>query len=173
METSNYSAQYGKLAGGVMSIALKSGTNLLHGTLFEFVRNDMFDARNFFSQQKSELRRNQFGGTLGGPVVLPKVYNGRDRTFFFFTWESYRQVQGNTQLSVVPTALERTGNFSQSLHRNQNPCPAEGSTGDRLLHHNQPGCLFSGQYHSSEPDQPDCREDHAVLSRGEFAGAGQ
>lgn len=112
MQTTGYSAEYGRLAGGVMNMVLKTGTNQLHGSLFEFVRNDLFDARNTFEDAKSPLRRNQFGGTLSGPVVLPKVYNGRNRTFFLFSWESYRQRVGDVQLSIVPTAEQRGGDFS-------------------------------------------------------------
>ncbi len=114
LETSGYSAEYGRLAGGVVNMVLRSGSNQIHGSLFEFVRNDLFDARNFFDVQKSELRRNQFGGTLGGPIVIPKLYNGHDRTFYLVSWESYRQVEGSNSIGVVPTALERQGNFSQS-----------------------------------------------------------
>ena len=112
MLTNNFSAEYGRMSGGVMNMVLKSGTNQVHGSLFEFVRNDMFDARNFFDQQKSELRRNQFGGLLSGPVVIPKLYKGRDRTFFLFSWESYRQVQAAPALGVVPTLAQRNGDFS-------------------------------------------------------------
>jgi hypothetical protein len=103
IQTSSYSAELGRLAGGVMNVALKSGGNDFHGALFEFLRNDAFDARNFFNTSKSELRRNQFGATLGGPVLIPKIYNGRNRTFFLFSWESYRQRQGTPSLNVVPT----------------------------------------------------------------------
>ena len=113
LQTSGYSAEYGRLAGGVTNMVLKSGGNDLHGTFFEFVRNDAFDARNFFSTFNPELRRNQFGSTFTGPVVIPKIYRGRNKTFFVASWESYRQVQGSNQLSVVPTLLERQGNFSQ------------------------------------------------------------
>ena len=115
METSGYSAEFGGLGGGVMSVVLKSGGNRLRGSVFEFLRNDHFDARNFFAAQKNELRRNQFGAMVNGPVVLPKLYNGHDRTFFMFSWESFRDATGNSQLSRVPTPLERQGNFSQSL----------------------------------------------------------
>jgi hypothetical protein len=114
LETSNFSAEYGRLAGGVLSVVFKSGTNNLHGTLFEFLRNDKLDARNFFADDKNKLRRNQFGAILNGPVWIPKIYNGRDRTFFMFSWESYRQVSGVLMLSRVPTALERQGDFSQT-----------------------------------------------------------
>ena len=114
MQTSGYSAEHGRLAGGVMNMALKTGGNQWHGSLFEFLRNDLLDARNFFDPGKSKLRRNQFGGTLSGPVLLPRLYSGRDRTFFVASWESYRQVEGSTELGIVPTALEQQGDFSQS-----------------------------------------------------------
>ena len=100
---SNYSAEYGQLSGGVISVALKSGTNQTHGVSFEFFRNDKLDARNFFSADKPELRRNQFGGLLSGPVWLPRVYNGHNRTFFLFSWESYRDATGNTDVTLAPT----------------------------------------------------------------------
>jgi hypothetical protein len=115
LETSGYSAEYGRLAGGVISMVLKSGGNQLRGSLSEFVRNDMFDARNFFDVAKSELRRNQFGGTISGPLLVPKTYDGHDRTFYLASWESFRGVQGSNMLGVVPTALERAGDFSQSF----------------------------------------------------------
>ena len=110
MDTSGYSAEYGRLAGGVINMALKTGGNQLHGSLFEFVRNDMFDATNFFGGS-NKLRRNQFGGTLTGPIDIPKIYNGHDRTFFVVSWESYRQVQGGNNIGLVPTAPEIQGNF--------------------------------------------------------------
>ena len=112
MQTSNYSPEYGRLAGGVMNMVTKSGGNQFHGVLFEFFRNDLFDARNFFDVSKGELRQNQFGGMLSGPVRIPKRYNGRDHTFFLFSWESYRQVQGTSRLGVLPTLDERQGNFA-------------------------------------------------------------
>jgi hypothetical protein len=115
MQTSNYSAEYGRVGGGMMNMVLKTGGNQIHGSLFEFFRNDALDARNFFDAGKSKLRRNQFGGTLSGPVYLPKLYSGRNRTFFLFSWESYRSISGDNQLGMVPTALEHQGDFSQSL----------------------------------------------------------
>ncbi|HKE21195.1 MAG TPA: carboxypeptidase-like regulatory domain-containing protein [Bryobacteraceae bacterium] len=113
IQTSGYSAEYGRLAGGVVNMALKSGGNQVHGSLFEYVRNDMFDARNFFDQAKSELRRNQFGAGLDGPVRIPKLYSGHDRTFFLVSWESYRQVMGSNSIGVIPTPAEMHGDFSQ------------------------------------------------------------
>ena len=115
LQTTGYSAEYGRLAGGVVSMVLKSGGNAYHGSAFEFVRNDLFDARNFFDAGKAELRRNQFGATASGPVSIPKLYNGHDRTFFLASWESFRGIAGSSGLGVIPTALERNGNFSQSF----------------------------------------------------------
>ena len=116
--TNNYSAEYGRNAGGVINAITKSGSNTLRGSLYEFVRNDTFDARNFFSLVQPKLRRNQFGASAGGPVHLPKLYSGRDRTFFFFSYEGVRQRSGNTVSNlVVPTAIERQGDFSQSARR--------------------------------------------------------
>ena len=105
----NYSAEYGRGSGEIVQIVTKSGTNQLHGSLFEFVRNSAFDARNFFSDQVPPFRRNEFGGTVGGPVTIPHVYNGKDRTFFFFEYAGYRQRLGEPVLFPVPTALERQG----------------------------------------------------------------
>ena len=114
LQTSGFSAEYGRLAGGVVTMALKSGGNDLHGSVFEFVRNDLFDARSFFDAARSELRRNQFGATVTGPLTIPKLYSGRNKTFFLASWESERQVSGSSNLGVVPSLLERSGDFSQS-----------------------------------------------------------
>jgi len=115
MQTTGYSAESGRLAGGVLNMVLKSGGNQFHGALFEFLRNDVFDARNFFDDRKSALHRNQFGGMLSGPILIPKFYNGRNRTFFLFSWESFRQRQGESRLAVVPTDAQRQGDFSNTF----------------------------------------------------------
>lgn len=120
VQTSGYSAEHGRLAGGVVNMALKSGGNDFHGSAIEFLRNDIFDARNFFDSGKSKLRRNQFGATLLGPVWIPKVYNGKDRMFFVVSWEALRQVEGRTRLTMVPTGLERQGDFSQTVDASGN-----------------------------------------------------
>ena len=118
VETSGFAAEFGRLAGGVVNMALKTGTNRLHGTLFEFLRNDKFDARNFFGADTSRLRRHQFGATLSGPVRVPKLYNGLNRTFFVVSWESLREQEGGLRLMRVPTDLERAGDFSQTVDGN-------------------------------------------------------
>ena len=104
MMTSNYSAEYGRAGGGVIIAVTKSGTNEFHGSLFEVHRNDSLDATNFFAREKDPLVRNQFGASIGGPIV-------RDRTFFFASWESLRDRRGLTSFLNVPTAEARQGNI--------------------------------------------------------------
>jgi hypothetical protein len=109
-------AEIGHGAAGFTNIKTKAGTNLLHGSLFEFVRNSAFDARNFFDRRTlahpgriPPFARNEFGFTLVGPVTLPGIYRGRDRTFFFGQYQGFRQVLGTTQVLSVPTQAERQG----------------------------------------------------------------
>ncbi|MEJ2008153.1 MAG: TonB-dependent receptor [Acidobacteriota bacterium] len=109
-------ASIGDGAAAYTDVITKSGTNRLHGSVFEFVRNAAFDARNFFDRKSivDEGRippfvRNEFGVTVGGPVVLPGIYNGRNRTFFYGEYQGFRQVLGTTQVLAVPTAAERNG----------------------------------------------------------------
>ena len=105
----NYSAEYGRGAGTIVQLVSKSGTNELHGSVFEFIRNSDLDARNFFATTVPPFKRNEFGGTIGGPVRIPHVYNGKDKTFFFFQYAGFRQVLGEPILLSVPTAAERNG----------------------------------------------------------------
>jgi hypothetical protein len=110
LQTSTYSAEFGRSLGGVVNLQIKSGTNNLRGSAFEFHRNDAFDANNFFNNRagrdKPDFKQNQFGGTLGGAIF-------RDRTFFFGSYQGHREEQGQTFLSTVPTAAMRIGNFSE------------------------------------------------------------
>jgi hypothetical protein len=114
VQTSNYPAEFGGNSGAFINIATKHGTNKVHGSLFEFVRNTDLDARNYFATAPSILHRNQFGGTAGGPVILPWLYNGKNKTFWFFSYEGLRQRTDIVSTAVVPTALERMGDFSQT-----------------------------------------------------------
>ncbi|MDQ1474565.1 MAG: hypothetical protein QOJ99_6045, partial [Bryobacterales bacterium] len=117
IQTNLYSADVGRNSGAVVDVITKSGTNQLHGSLFEFLRNSAMDARNFFSPKGSpfpSFRLNQFGGSFGGPVVLPKLYSGRDRTFFFVDFEGYRRDSQTLQLGNIPTAKMRVGDFSET-----------------------------------------------------------
>src|SRR5580765_1213221 len=106
------SSEFGFTAGGVVNIVTKSGTNTPHGSLYYFVRNDAFDARNAFAATKAPFRYNQYGGTIGGPVILPKVYNGRNKTFFFFKYEGWQNRRYQSNILSVPTAAMRAGDFS-------------------------------------------------------------
>jgi hypothetical protein len=117
VETSSYSAEVGAAPGGQVSMVTRSGTNNLHGTLWEFNRNNAlsqtYDAIAGVSAANPRLNRNQFGANVGGPVVLPKLYNGKDKTFFFFNWESGYAAQGAlpSPRTIIPAAI-RTGDFS-------------------------------------------------------------
>ena len=117
VETNNFSAEYGRAAGGVFNVVTKAGGNQLHGDVYEFLRNDKLNSNDFFAnragRQVPPFRFNQFGGVLGGPVVLPHIYNGHDKTFFFVSTELVRFVQGLTYTATVPDPLQLAGNFSQ------------------------------------------------------------
>ncbi|MBV9442967.1 MAG: carboxypeptidase regulatory-like domain-containing protein, partial [Acidobacteriaceae bacterium] len=108
-----YSGEFGS-AGGILNMSTKSGTDQFHGGLFEFLRNDKLDARNFFSPKRDVLKRNQFGGDLGGPLPLPGFLGGKGKTFFFVDYEGMRQRAGLVLTSIVPTAAMKQGNFSAS-----------------------------------------------------------
>src|ERR1051325_2188942 len=115
IQTSNFSAEYANSGGGVINVASKSGTNAFHGSLFEYFRNDVLTANDFFSNRSGKtrpmLRYNQFGGTLGAPII-------KNRTFFFFAYEGLREEIPTVVTTSVPTALQRTGDFSQTLASN-------------------------------------------------------
>ncbi len=106
------SAEFGFTAGGVVNMVTKSGTNQPHGTLYEFFRNNALDARRAFTASKEPYRYNQYGGAVGGPVYIPKIYNGKDRTFFFFNYEEWRYVHSQSNILSVPTPEQRAGDFS-------------------------------------------------------------
>jgi hypothetical protein len=116
IQTSDFSAEFGRAGGAVLNATTKSGTNQLHGDAWEFLRNSGLDAANFFenasNEQKGAFRQNQFGFTLGGPIVIPRVYNGRDKTFFFVDYEGTRIRQAEPQLVSVPTATERSSGYT-------------------------------------------------------------
>ena len=108
----NYSAEYGHTGGGVEVFSTKSGTNQFHGSGFEYLRNDKFDARGFFAPTAPINRQNEFGVAIGGPVVLPH-YNGRNRTFFYFVYDGFRyRSSAANSLLTLPTPAQRSGDFS-------------------------------------------------------------
>ena len=118
VETNAFSAEYGRATGGVFSVVTKSGTNDLHFGLYEFFRNDQLNANDWFANRagtkRAPFRFNQFGGTVGGPVMIPKLYDGRNRTFFFFNTEIVRFIQGQTFTATLPDPRQLTGDFSNA-----------------------------------------------------------
>jgi hypothetical protein len=116
VETSGFSAQFGRSGAAVLNATIKSGTNELHGALWEFFRNDKLDAADYFENaggiKKGELRQNQFGLSAGGPVVIPHVFDGRNKVFFFGDYEGFRRRQGTILTGSVPTVLERTSGYT-------------------------------------------------------------
>lgn len=110
----NYSAEFGTGGGSQFNVVTKSGTNDLHGSAYYFHRNDKFNARNFFSPRREPFRGNDFGFTVGGPVYIPKVYNGRNKTFFFVLLGWIKERRQQNFLQIVPTVPFRSGDFSSS-----------------------------------------------------------
>jgi hypothetical protein len=123
----NYSAEYGRGSGTIVSVVSKTGTNDFHGSAFEFIRNDDLDARNFFAPSVAPFRRNEFGVTFGGPIWIPKVYNGRNKTFFFFEYAGFRQRLATPVVISVPTAQERQGIVNLGNYTLQVPITADAS----------------------------------------------
>ncbi len=111
VQQSPYSAEYNR-GGAFFNATTKSGSNQFHGGIFEFIRNDKFDARNYFALTRQILKRNQFGGDLGGPLTIPHLYSGKDRTFFFLDYEGQRLRQGLIFNDIVASLAKRDGNFA-------------------------------------------------------------
>jgi hypothetical protein len=122
--SNSYSAEYGRTGNGIINFTTKSGTNELHGSVFEYFRNEKLNARQFFSSTRAIVRQNDFGGTVGGPVYLPKIYDGRNKAFFFFSYEKSIYRGGSPSgFSSVPTLAMRQGDFSDWRDSNGNLIP--------------------------------------------------
>lgn len=189
VETANYSAEYGRAAGGVISVAIKSGTNQIHGSAFEFLRNDSLDAANFFVNKnrlrKAPLRYNQFGGTVGGPIW-------KDHTFFFFSYQGTRIRTSDTIVVTVPTAEMKRGIFGATniydpanvvagarvqFVNNTIPAARIDPSGLKLAalypDPNQPGATnnyASNQRQTDDADQIDVRGDHSFNGSNKIFG---
>src|SRR5437667_1595835 len=119
VKTNNFSAEFGRSAGAIISATVKSGTNQLHGSAFEFLRNEKLDANNFFSNAgrvaRQPFKQNQFGFTMGGPLQVPKLYNGKNRTFFFGDYQGTRRhTSASSNVLDIPPVSFPQGEFSQS-----------------------------------------------------------
>jgi outer membrane receptor protein involved in Fe transport len=133
VETNNFSAQYGRAGGGIFNIVTRSGTNEFHGTAYDYLRNDALNANTFFGNRagraKPPFRFNQFGATIGGPIDFPEKvfgpmkYSGKNRSFFFGSYEGVRFSQGGTYIGTVPTLQQRNGDFSQTRNAAGNVIP--------------------------------------------------
>ena len=114
--TNNLSPEYGRFAGGVVNFTTKSGTNDIHGVVWEYLRNKVLDANTFFNNKNGTPRgaftQNQYGFNVGGPIFIPKIYNGKNKTFFFVDYEGFRLRQGASYTETVPTLAERGGDLS-------------------------------------------------------------
>ena len=142
-------AEYGQV--GDVTFVTKGGTNQYHGSLFEYFQNDALDATPDFANGKPKKRDNTFGGSFSGPVWIPKIYNGKDRTFFFFDWEGNRQHSAAPVTNNVPTAAMRGGRFLQSLRLIR--------FGRKLYQCGRHTTSQSADWHAipwkSDPDEPD------------------
>ncbi|MEG9431483.1 TonB-dependent receptor [Terriglobus sp. ADX1] len=115
VQTSTYTAEFGHSAGAVLNVSTKSGSNTFHGNVWEYLRNSALDAKDYFvlpTQKKPAFRQNQFGATIGGSVVIPKLYDGHNRTFFFGDYQGTRIAQGRTYTTTVPTLAERNSGYT-------------------------------------------------------------
>ena len=137
VQTNNLLAEWGRFAGGIINFTTKSGTNAVHGTAYEFLRNKVLNANTFFGNagglDRPPFVQNQFGGNAGGPFVIPHLYDGRDKTFWFAGYEGYRRRQGQTFLLTVPTAAERSGDLSNLRDSNGNVIPVYDPTTTRQV----------------------------------------
>jgi Carboxypeptidase regulatory-like domain len=148
----NYTAEYGRNGGGTISVELKSGTNTLHGSLFEYLRNDAFNANDYIDNEqglpRQVLKRNQFGGVIGGPITLGKLLNGKDRLFFFFGYQGQRLAETVDEGFVTTyTPAQLNGDFSQSYNGGPDPfvqCFLTGNPGI-VLPNNAGTCGSIGQ----------------------------
>jgi len=120
VESSGFKAETGRASGGTISFVSKSGTNAVHGSAYEYLRNQVFDARSFFQTTRSVFKQNNFGATLGGPVWIPKLYNGKNKTFFFASYEGFRNRNGASSGNFlsVPTPEMYNGDFSNWVDGN-------------------------------------------------------
>lgn len=177
-------AEIGHGAAGFTNVITKSGRNQVHGSAFEFVRNAAFDARNFFDH-KSDLdprrippfARNEFGVTNGGPVFLPRIYDGRGKTFYFAEYQGFRQVLGTTQVLAVPTAAERMGVDTTTFPGDTLQVPVSAAIAPLLARYplpNDPGGPFGDRTYAASSkvvtntDQLSIRVDHHISAQSTF-----
>lgn len=179
-------AEIGHGAAGFTNIITRAGTNSVHGSIFEFIRNSAFDARNFFDRRSianpgriPPFRRNEFGFTLGGPVSIPGIYQGQNKTQFFIEYQGFRQVLGTTQVLPVPTASERAGIDTTAYPGDTLFVPVNPKISaliDRYPLPNDPGGPFGVRTYATssnvttDADQFSFRIDHQISSKDHLFG---
>jgi hypothetical protein len=174
-------AEIGHGASGFVNVITKSGTDHIHGSAFEFVRNAAFDARNYFDHKSDLSRRrlppfarNEFGVTVGGPVALPRIYDGRGKTFYFGEYQGFRQVLGTTQVFAVPTAAEKQGIDTTTFSGDTLNVPVNAAIAPLLARYplpNDPRGPFGARTHATSSkivtntDQFSVRVDHRISEK--------
>ena len=135
VESSGFKAESGHASGGTISFVSKSGTNAIHGSAYEFLRNQALDARSFFQSTRNVYKQNNFGATIGGPVYIPKIYNGKNKTFFFLSYEGFRNRNGASTGSFlsVPTPEMYNGDFSNWVDGNNKLYPIYDPRSQQLV----------------------------------------
>jgi len=172
VSSSSYSAEYGRMPGGQFSFSSRSGTNTLHGTVFDYLRNDLFDANDWFNNyydiSRPALRQNDFGGAVGGPVIVPRLYNGRSKSFFFVSYEGLRLVQPtNASAQYVPSlSLRQSPTLNDSMRALLNAFPLP--TGNEIFQSGNPSELSQFVKAFSLPSNIDAtsvRVDHVISDK--------
>lgn len=170
--TSTFSSEYGRTSGGIESFATKSGGNDYHGTAFDLFRNTSLDANswinNFNGTPRPADHQNDFGGSLGGPVRVPRLYNGKDKTFFFFSYEQYRNNQGTSSTETLPTQAELGGDFSAVLGPGLTTDGTPG--GPPLINPCDGSQVFQGQIFDPSTTQTVIVNGNPVRCRNPFPG---
>jgi hypothetical protein len=191
VQTNNFSAEFGRQSGGIVNAVTKSGTNQFHGSAFWFVRNQAVNAANFFApivngeKRQDGLKRNQVGATFGGPVILPKLYNGKDKTFFFVSHQTTLERRTPSEVGiVVPTAAQRRGDFGsrqildpvtrQPYPNNQIPAaqlsPISQSILEKVPTPTSGNQIFTAAPNNFDDKQFLVRLDHQITSNNRITG---
>jgi hypothetical protein len=182
VQTSNFAAEYGAVGGAVFNATMKSGTNQLHGSFYDYAANDIMNAAQPYTGLNPPTRRHDYGMTAGGPVYIPKLYDGRNKSFIFFSFEEFREnvnVTNTSPVPTVPTQAYRNGNFAQVI-AGQNNIPVNiGSTPyiDPLGRQFPAGTIFNPYdqqtvtcVSAGGPGQPNCTNGNTYVVRNPFVG---
>ena len=165
-EGHNDLAEYGGAAGAQVSVVTKSGTNQYHGDLWEYLRNEQMDSRGYFEAARQPLRQNQFGASAGGPLSIPKLYNGKNRTFFYLAWEGYKYASKSETGGLAPTAAMDAGDFSGLTDSHGNMIPIYDPATTTLVEGGYTRQTFTQEY--NEPNPAYCNGDVNCIPSSRF-----